>query len=118
MRVKRIVANLKATEPQRSAGDVFYQDVLGLDCQMDQGWIQTYVGADSMPIQISVATEGGAGTPLPDVSIEVDKVDEACARMREAGFEITYGPTDEAWGVRRFYVVDPYGNVVNILQHL
>jgi hypothetical protein len=26
-------------------------------------------------------------------------------------------PPDEAWGVRRFYVRDPFGNLVNILAH-
>jgi uncharacterized glyoxalase superfamily protein PhnB len=25
--------------------------------------------------------------------------------------------TDESWGVRRFFVRDPEGNVVNVLSH-
>ena len=29
-----------------------------------------------------------------------------------------YGPVNEPWGVRRFFVKDPYGKLVNILQHL
>ncbi len=29
--------------------------------------------------------------------------------MKAAGFAIEYGPTDEPWGVRRFYVRDPFG---------
>ncbi|MGO8658503.1 glyoxalase, partial [Rhizobium ruizarguesonis] len=28
-----------------------------------------------------------------------------------------YVPADEPWGVRRFYVRDPFGKVVNILVH-
>jgi hypothetical protein len=30
--------------------------------------------------------------------------------MREAGFAIDYGSVDEPWGVRRFYVRDPFGD--------
>jgi uncharacterized glyoxalase superfamily protein PhnB len=33
------------------------------------------------------------------------------------GFGILYDLTDEPWGVRRFYVRDPFGKVVNILSH-
>jgi hypothetical protein len=27
------------------------------------------------------------------------------------------GPATEPWGVRRFYVRDPFGKLINILQH-
>jgi catechol 2,3-dioxygenase-like lactoylglutathione lyase family enzyme len=37
--------------------------------------------------------------------------------MRQAGFLIEYGPANEPWGVRRFYVRDPFGRLVNILSH-
>ena len=61
--------------------------------------------------------QGGSGTPVPDLSIEVDDVDAALAAMKAAGFEIEYGPADEPWGVRRFFVRDPLGKLVNILAH-
>jgi catechol 2,3-dioxygenase-like lactoylglutathione lyase family enzyme len=54
---------------------------------------------------------------VPDLSIEVDDVDRVLAGMKEAGFPIEYGPADEPWGVRRFYVRDPFGKLVNILMH-
>ncbi len=38
--------------------------------------------------------------------------------MITAGFKIEYELTDEPWGVRRFYVRDPFGKLVNILSHL
>lgn len=117
MRVKRIVANLHASGADLAAGEKFYKDILGLDCLMDQGWIQTYGASEPMMPQLSIASEGGSGTPLPRVSIEVDSLDEAAARMKAGGFVITYGPVDEPWGVRRFFVEDPFGNLVNILQH-
>ncbi|WP_292213883.1 VOC family protein, partial [Mesorhizobium sp.] len=52
-----------------------------------------------------------------DLSIEVDDVDAALEAMQAAGFAIEYGPADEPWGVRRFYVRDPLGRLVNILSH-
>jgi catechol 2,3-dioxygenase-like lactoylglutathione lyase family enzyme len=54
---------------------------------------------------------------VPDISIEVDDLDEVERRVREAGLVIEYGPTSEPWGVRRFYVRDPLGRLVNILRH-
>jgi uncharacterized glyoxalase superfamily protein PhnB len=47
----------------------------------------------------------------------VDDVDAAFDAMRQAGFRTEYGPADETWGVRRFYVRDPFGRLVNILSH-
>lgn len=116
MQVKRIVANLDVPEPSRARA--FYQDILGLELLMDHGWLQTYGRmTEKMSVQVSFAVQGGSGTPVPDLSIEVDDVDEALRRMREAGFSVEYGPVDEPWGVRRFYVRDPFGKLVNILAH-
>jgi uncharacterized glyoxalase superfamily protein PhnB len=54
---------------------------------------------------------------VPDLSIVVDDVDEVYAGAVSAGFEIVYAITDEPWGVRRFFVRDPFGKIVNILSH-
>ncbi|RQV07859.1 glyoxalase [Burkholderia cenocepacia] len=115
MKVKRIVANVDT----RSIDDArrFYQLIFGLDLLMDHGWIATYGNAERMDVQISFASQGGSGTPTPDLSIEVDDVDEALARVRAAGISVEYGPADEPWGVRRFYVRDPFGKLVNVLAH-
>ena len=53
----------------------------------------------------------------PGLSIEVDDIEEALARVQRASIPIEYGPTTEPWGVRRFYVRDPFGKLINILQH-
>ncbi|UUZ79057.1 VOC family protein [Paenibacillus sp. P26] len=116
MKVKRIVANIAARE--LAAAERFYQDVLGLDILMDHGWITTYGSSEEMSVQISFTSQGGSGTPVPDLSIEVDDVDEAHERMQKAGFAIEYGPANEPWGVRRFFVRDPFGKLVNILAHV
>ncbi|MCM3745873.1 VOC family protein [Paenibacillus pasadenensis] len=116
MKVKRIVANINTTDI--TAAKRFYEDVLGLDLLMDHGWIRTYGSNEEMGgIQISFASQGGSETPTPDLSIEVDDVDAALEGMKRAGFPIEYGPADEPWGVRRFYVRDPFGKLINILAH-
>ena len=115
MNVLRIVANVAADDPGRAAA--FYRDVLGLDLLMDHGWIATYGSAATMAVQVGIAASGGSGTPVPDLSIEVDDLDTALDRVRQAGLAIEYGPADEPWGVRRFYVRDPFGRLVNILAH-
>jgi len=115
MTVRRIVTNIATQDA--AAARRFYHDVLGLDVLMDQGWIVTYGSQETMSVQVSFMAQGGSGTPVPDLSIEVDDVDAALAGMRAAGFAIEYGPADEPWGVRRFYVRDPFGRLVNILSH-
>lgn len=116
MAVKRIVPNLHAADP--ALARAFYADLLGLEMVMDHGWIVTYAnpGAAAVP-QVSIATEGGGGTPVPALSVEVDDVDAVHAQAQALGVPIVYALTDEPWGVRRFFVRDPFGNVVNILAH-
>lgn len=115
MKVKRVVANIATNDI--AAAERFYGAVLGLDILMDLGWIATYGSDETARTQISFMTEGGSGAPVPDLSIEVDDVDEALRRAKASGFAIEYGPADEPWGVRRFFVRDPFGKLVNILAH-
>lgn len=116
MKVKRIVANTGT--PDVAAAQRFYRDLLGLELLMDHGWIATYGSDAQMTVQISFASQGGSSTPTPDLSIEVDDLDVALERMQRAGVAIEYGPANEPWGVRRFYVRDPFGKLINILTHL
>lgn len=109
------VANVETRE--LAAARSFYGEVLGLELLMDHGWIATYGARERAAVQVSFAAEGGSGTPVPDLSIEVDDLEEALERVRNAGIAIEYGPADEPWGVRRFYVRDPYGKLINILEH-
>jgi catechol 2,3-dioxygenase-like lactoylglutathione lyase family enzyme len=115
MAVKRIVANI-ATAQVESA-KAFYADILGLRVVMDLGWIQTFAADQPVSPQLSIATEGGSGMPVPDLSIEVDNLTEIHQRVLAAGLPIEYGPVTEPWGVTRFYVRDPFGRIVNILAH-
>ena len=115
MTVKRIVANVATDRLDAAKG--FYGDVLGMSLEMDHGWIITFVGAGQSPPQLSFAVEGGSGTPLPDLSIEVDDLASVYDRVLAAGYRPEYGPVDEPWGVRRFFVREIFGRLLNILAH-
>ena len=116
MAVRRIVANIAAQDI--SAARAFYGEIFGLDLMMDHGWIATYGASSQMSVQISVATEGGSGTPVPDISVEVDDLAAVLERLKQRNIAIAYGPVDEPWGVRRFFVRDPFGKLINVLSHI
>lgn len=115
MAVRRIVANLETPDPAALAD--FYRDLFDLDLLMDHGWITTIGSSDRMTVQLSVASEGGSGSPVPALSIEVDDLDAVLARVRRSGIEIVHGPVEEPWGVRRFFIRDPAARLINVLQH-
>lgn len=115
MTVRRIVANVATADV--AAVRAFYQAVFGLAPVMDHGWIVTLASGEAAVTQISVASEGGSGTPVPALSVEVDDLDAVHAAALAAGAAIVYGPADEPWGVRRFYLRDPAGTLVNVLAH-
>jgi catechol 2,3-dioxygenase-like lactoylglutathione lyase family enzyme len=115
MAVIRIVANVASSQVE--AARRFYGGILGMEVVMDLGWIITLAGQGNAAPQISIAREGGSGTPVPDLSIEVDDLDESYKRLLAEGWTIEYGPTREPWGVTRFYVRDPFGRLINILAH-
>ncbi|HEY6759560.1 MAG TPA: VOC family protein [Baekduia sp.] len=115
MAVKRIVADLHAGDPGASRG--FYEQVVGLEVAMDHGWIVTFAAPGDHRVQLSVMAQDASAPVAPDVSIEVDDVDAAHAAAVARGDEIVHPLTDEPWGVRRFFVRDPSGKVINILTH-
>ena len=115
MTVLRIVADIGASD----VGEVrrFYQDLFDLDVVMDLGWIVTLSSGVTMTVQLSIASDGGSGAPIPDMSIEVDDVDQVYQRAKVLGLPIAYDLVDEPWGVRRFFLQDPAGKLLNILSH-
>lgn len=115
MTVLRIVADIET--PDVPGLRRFYQALFGLDVAMDHGWIVTLSSGAPMAAQLSLASEGGSGAPVPDLSIEVDDVDAVYRRAKAQGAPISYDLTDEPWGVRRFFLRDPAGKLVNVLAH-
>ena len=116
MTIRRIVSDIAASNVKEVSD--FYVALFDLDVVMDQGWIMTLATGAAGPVQLSIASEGGSGAPVPDLSIEVDDVDAVHARAQDMGCEITYTLRDEPWGVRRFFVKDPTGKVLNVLAHV
>ena len=59
--------------------------------------------------------------PPPRFGIDLgdpDAVDAAHAEAVRRGLRVVYPLTSEPWGVRRFFVEDPSGTVVNVLAHM
>jgi predicted enzyme related to lactoylglutathione lyase len=116
MSVLRIVANIatdNVSELQR-----FHAELFGLTVVMDHGWFVTLASDETTTPQIGIAREGGSGAPVPDLSIEVVDVDETHRRARKMGCKMVYEITDEPWGVRRFFIADPAGKILNVLSHI
>jgi predicted enzyme related to lactoylglutathione lyase len=113
--VRRIVPDFQAPDP--AAGREFYADVLGLEVAMDLGWIVTLTAPGRPDVQLSVMSSDASAPVSPHVSIEVDDVDAVHAEAVRRGCEIVHPLTDEPWGVRRFFLRDPGGAVVNVLSH-
>ena len=61
------------------------------------------------PAPCNPAISIGVGAP-----VEVDRFHE---RVLAAGLQIVHPPTDEQWGVRRFFFRDPNGNVINVVAN-
>ena len=116
MTVVRIVANLATADVNGMAA--FYSDLLDLNVLMDQGWITTLGTSDLGPVQLSIASEGGGGAPVPELSVQFEDVDAVYRRAVGMGCPIPYPLTDEVWGVRRFFVSDPMGRAINIMAHV
>ena len=114
MAVKRIKPNIRSDD--FVASRVFYTGVVGLDEGPGLDWI-LFFGTDRQEVQLSVMSLDVKAGVHPDVSIEVDDVDDVHGRAVEAGAEIVYPLTDEDWGLRRFFVRDPNGAVINVTQH-
>lgn len=115
MAVTRIVPDLASRSLTETTA--FYVDVLGMQVVMDHGWIVTLSDPARPGVQLSLMTHDETAPVVPVASIEVEDVDAAYQLAQQRGSEIVHPLTDEPWGVRRFFVRDPDGNVVNVLGH-
>lgn len=116
MKPTGIVANLSV--PDVDGSKAFYTDFLGLNVvAFDLGWVANLQTPDGEAAVQLVSRD--ATSPADSViSVHVgDGVEEAYEEAQRRGFEIVHPLTKEAWGVRRFLVRAPDGNVVNIVSH-
>jgi len=115
MSIKRIVPDITSEHIDESRR--FYADFLGMNLAMDMGWILTFVSRSNPTAQITLLQATTSAPAHPNVSIEVDDVDAVHAKAVELGLPIVYPLTSEPWGVRRFFVADPNGVIVNVMCH-
>jgi catechol 2,3-dioxygenase-like lactoylglutathione lyase family enzyme len=114
--IRRVVPDLRTDRMAESRA--FYVDVIGLEVGMDLGWIVTLGSTSNPTAQLSLMEEDATAPVVPNVTVEVADVDAVHAAAAAAGARIVHPLTDEPWGVRRFFVADPNGVVVNVMQHL
>ena len=115
MSVKRIVPDIKSKDLDASRR--FYVDVLGLEVAMDMGFIVTLVSPSNPTAQVSLMRDDDSSL-LPQISVEVADVDDVHLRAVSRGLHIVYPLTNEPWGVRRFFVTDPNGTIINVMCHI
>ena len=114
MAVRRVMPVL---QPDAAQENREFYGLLGFEEVMNLGWIVTLASPTAPGAQISVMGDDATAPVVADISVEVDDVDAAYAVIRETGAEIVHPLQDEEWGVRRFFVRDPNGRVVNVLGH-
>ncbi len=116
MSVRRIVPDIRSKQLDTSRQ--FYVDVLGLEVAMDMGSIVTLVSPTNPTAQVTLMRDDESSAILPQMSVEVADVDDVHARAVSLGFKVVYPLTNEPWGVRRFFVTDPNGTIINVMCHM
>jgi|SRR3954452_3964727 predicted enzyme related to lactoylglutathione lyase len=116
MRVTGVTANLSVADLPAAAE--FYRDYLGLSTEeMNLGWVARYTSPDGRA-SVQLVTRDASAAEDSVLSVHVGaEVDAAYDEARRRGYEIVHALTDEPWGVRRFLVRAPDGNVINVVSH-
>jgi catechol 2,3-dioxygenase-like lactoylglutathione lyase family enzyme len=97
----------------------FYVDMLGLKVGMEDPVLGLI--SPTNPTAQLIICPPGLENPQPHFGIDVGEtsaVDAAHTEMVRRNMNVVYPLSDEPWGVRRFFVEDPGGMIVNILAHI
>ncbi|MCU1395985.1 MAG: glyoxalase [Ilumatobacteraceae bacterium] len=116
MRTTKVIADLRVADID--AARDFYADYLGLGVEsFNLGWVARFESPDGSAF-VQLVTRDATSPEDAVISVAVGSdIDEAYAEAQRRGYEIVHPITDEAWGIRRFFVRDPDGNVINITSH-
>ena len=116
MQPTRIIANLSV--PDIGEARDFYVDYLGLsDEGLNLGWVARFQSPDGRAV-VQLVTRDATAPEDSVISVAVgDDVEEAYEDAERRGFEIVHPLTTEPWGLRRFLVRAPDGNLINITSH-
>ena len=115
MSIRRVMPDIRSDRFDECR--TFYVELLGFEVAMDMGWIMTFVSPTNPTAQISVMRSDATAPVVPQLTVEVADVDAVHAEAVRRGLEIVYPLTDESWGVRRFFVIDPNRVVLNVVSH-
>ncbi len=120
MNIRRAIPILGADDLEQCRR--FYSDFLGFEVAMDEQGFTMFRSPSNPTAQVIAASRTGA-TMDPRVlavkmSVEVEDVDAAYADAQRRELRVVYPITDEPWGVRRFFVEDPDGHVINVAGHI
>lgn len=114
MRAIEVIPNFHTNDVDRAKK--FY-GALGLsDETMNQGWVVRFQAPDAGAC-VQVVTQDATAPQDSAMTVKVDDVDAAYALMQQQGYEIVHPLTTEPWGIRRFFVRSPDGQVVNVAHH-
>ncbi len=103
--------------PDVEAAKSFYTDYLGLRIEeFNMGWVARYTSPDT-GANVQLVTRDATSPDDSVISVQTDDVDGAYEEARQLGYEIVHPITTEPWGVRRFLVRAPDGNIVNVVRH-
>ncbi len=116
MSIRRVVPDIKSERFDESKE--FYVGLLGFEIAMDSEWITTFASPTNPTAQVSIVKRDASAKVDPDISIEVADVDSLHDQALRRGDKIVYPLTDEPWNVRRFFVRDPNGLIINVLSHI
>jgi len=116
MRITGINVNLPVADI--AAARDFYTEYLGLSVEeFDLGWVARYRSPGG-EATVQLVTHDATAPEDSVISVHVGSdVDEAYAEAKRRGYEIVHPLTEEPWGVRRFFVRSPDGNVINMASH-
>ena len=111
-----VTANLPVADLEKARE--FYADFLGLsDEGFNLGWVMRLSSPDGRAV-VQLVTRDATSPVDSAISVHVgDEVEAAYEEARRRGLEIVHPLTEEPWGVRRFFVRAPDGNVINIVSH-
>ena len=118
--IRRAMPVVFTDDPEGSRA--FYEDFLGFTVGMEQpGFLM--LKSPSVPTTQVLLAWADPDVMDPqvhriDMSIEVADSGAAHADAVARGLDIVYPLTDEPWGVRRFFVREPSGKVVNVASHI
>ena len=117
MNIRRAMPVVHSTNLEASRD--FYVHYLGFVPGMDEEGFLMLRSPSTPTTQLIVATDRAHDPQVlsVDISLEVEDVDGAHAEALRRGLDIVYPLTDEPWGIRRFFLRDPDGMVVNVAAH-